>query len=182
MRPQLYQAKRPVTVLAGPYGHPLHPILVTVPIGAWVASLVFDIASHLAHPAGFLAQGSLWLIGTGLAGALAAACFGLLDMLAIPSGTRAYRTALLHMCLNLAVTAAYAIGLAWRFGGYHHPGPVPAGQMALSVVSLAVLGVSGFLGGKLTYRYGVRVAEEATQAEGYSDPPPAGRTSQVTRA
>ena len=32
------QAKHPVTSLAGPYGHPFHPILVTVPIGAWVAS------------------------------------------------------------------------------------------------------------------------------------------------
>lgn len=28
-------AKRPVSALvAGPYGHPFHPILVTVPIGA----------------------------------------------------------------------------------------------------------------------------------------------------
>jgi uncharacterized membrane protein len=34
-------AKAPVSAaLAGPYGHPFHPILVTVPIGAWVASLV----------------------------------------------------------------------------------------------------------------------------------------------
>jgi uncharacterized membrane protein len=41
-----------VSVLAGPYGHPIHPILVTVPIGAWTASLVFDIASHVtAGPA-----------------------------------------------------------------------------------------------------------------------------------
>ncbi|MEU3526487.1 DUF2231 domain-containing protein [Streptomyces sp. NPDC038707] len=43
------QAKRPVSaLLAGPYGHPFHPILVTVPIGAWATSLVFDIASHVA--------------------------------------------------------------------------------------------------------------------------------------
>ena len=42
-------AKRPVSAaLAGPYGHPFHPILVTVPIGAWVCSLVFDIASTLS--------------------------------------------------------------------------------------------------------------------------------------
>jgi hypothetical protein len=34
------QAKHPVTRLAGPYGHPIHPILVTVPIGSWTASLV----------------------------------------------------------------------------------------------------------------------------------------------
>ena len=80
MLPQQYQAKQPVTVLAGTYGHPLHPILVTVPIGAWVTSLVFDIASHAVHPAGFLARGSLWLIGVGVIGAVLAACFGVLDL------------------------------------------------------------------------------------------------------
>src|SRR5579871_1498090 len=80
MLPKQYQAKRPVTVLAGTYGHPLHPILVTVPIGAWVTSLVFDVASHAVHPAGFLAQGSLWLIGVGVIGAVLAACLGVLDL------------------------------------------------------------------------------------------------------
>ena len=54
MTSDLQQAKHPVSaVLAGPYGHPLHPILVTVPIGAWVASLVFDVASHLVADPGF---------------------------------------------------------------------------------------------------------------------------------
>ncbi|MGW3205659.1 hypothetical protein [Streptomyces sp. NPDC001135] len=33
---------------------------------------------------------------------------------------------------------------------------------------MAALGFSGFLGGKLAYRYGVRVADEATQAEGFT--------------
>jgi uncharacterized membrane protein len=49
------QAKQPVSAaLAGPYGHPLHPLLVTVPIGAWLASLVFDVASRFAAHPGFL--------------------------------------------------------------------------------------------------------------------------------
>ena len=98
MRPQQYQAKRPVTVLAGSYGHPLHPILVTVPIGAWVASLVFDIASHAVHPAAFLAQGSLWLIAVGAIGAVLAACAGALDLFTIPQQTRARRTADRAIC------------------------------------------------------------------------------------
>src|SRR5262245_43048399 len=75
------------------------------------------------------------------------------------------RTAVLHPSLNLIVTAVYAAGFAWRYK-VAHPAPVPVGQIALAVVSLAVLTVSGFLGGKLAYRYGVRVADEATQAEG----------------
>ena len=114
MADPLHQAKRPVSLLAGGYGHPLHPILVTVPIGAWVTSLVFDVASHLVHQPGFLSQGSLWLIAIGVLGALAAACAGFLDLFAIPTATRAFRTALVHMSLNLAVIATYAIGYAWR--------------------------------------------------------------------
>jgi uncharacterized membrane protein len=164
---QPQDGKRPVSaLLAGPYGHPLHPILVTVPIGAWVASLVFDIGSHVASRAGALADGSLWLIAIGVLGALAAATVGFLDLLAIPTGTRAFRTGLLHMTLNLLVTAAYAVGFAWRHGSYGHGGAVGAGQLVLSAVSLAVLAVSGYLGGKLAYRYGIRVADETTQREG----------------
>ena len=41
------------------------------------------------------------------------------------------------------------------------------GQIVLSVAALVFLGVSGFLGGMLAYRYGVRVAAESDQAEGY---------------
>jgi uncharacterized membrane protein len=161
-------AKQPVSaVLAGPYGHPFHPILVTVPIGAWAAALVFDIGSHVVDDPAFLAEGSLWLIGLGVLGALAAALVGFLDLFAIPPGTRAFRTGLLHMGLNLGVTAAYALNFLWRSGG-DRDGAVPAGQLVLSAVAFAVLGVSGYLGGKLAFRYGVRVADEATQADGFA--------------
>jgi uncharacterized membrane protein len=164
-----HQAKQPVSaMLAGPYGHPFHPILVTVPIGTWVASLVFDIASHVVGEPGFLTQASEWLIGIGVLGALAAATVGFLDLLAIPSGTAAHRTGLLHMSINLGVTGAYAVNFGWRHGSFDEGGRVAGGPLALSVLSLAALGVSGYLGGKLAYRYGVRVADETTQAEGYT--------------
>lgn len=160
------QAKQPVSaVLAGPYGHPFHPILVTVPIGAWVSGLVFDVGSHIVAEPGFLARGSVWLIAIGVVGALAAAMVGLLDLFAIPAGTKAFRTGLVHMSLNLLVTGAYVAGFFWRQA--QDDGPVPAGPLALAAISLAVLGISGFLGGKLAYHYGVRVADESTQAEGY---------------
>lgn len=169
MSADLRQAKEPVSgLLAGPYGHPYHPILVTVPIGAWVASLVFDIASHVTSGGGFLVQASEWLIALGVVGALGAACIGFLDFFAIPPGTRAYRTALVHMSLNLAITAGYAANFLWRRGDYGHAAAVSPGMIALSAACLAALGVSGYLGGKLAYRYGVRVADEATQREGYA--------------
>ncbi|WP_405431271.1 DUF2231 domain-containing protein [Micromonospora sp. NBC_00617] len=159
------QAKHPVTNLAGRYGHPLHPALVAVPIGAWVASFAFDLASRFGSGPQGLTDGARWLIGLGVIGALAAALAGFLDLFAIPTGTRVFRTALAHMAINLAVTGAYAVNFALRGAG--PPGPVAAGPLALSAISLAGLAVAGYLGGELAYRYGVRVADETTQARGY---------------
>lgn len=162
------QSKQPASaVLAGPYGHPFHPMLVTVPIGAWIASLVFDIGSWLVEPPGFLGQASLWLIAIGVLGALAAATVGFLDLSGIPAGTPAFRTALAHMGLNLAVIASYATNFVWRRSTYASVLPVQPGPLLLSAVSVAVLAVAGYLGGKLAYRYGVRVAAETVQAEGF---------------
>jgi uncharacterized membrane protein len=158
-------AKRPRTALAGPYGHPFHPILVTVPIGAWIASLVFDIASRVTDNTAVFAEGSYWLIGLGIIGALVAAIFGLLDLLAIPRGTPAFKTALTHMSINLLVVVIFVVDFALRAAdGYETVGNVP---LILSVVAIALLGVSGWLGGKLAYHYGVRVADELTQSEGF---------------
>jgi uncharacterized membrane protein len=167
MATRLREAKRPVSLLAGPYGHPLHPVLVTVPIGAWVASFVFDLASRLSDEPVVFAKGAWWLICLGLAGAVAAAMLGFLDLFAIPTGTRAFRTGLLHMALNLTVVIVFAGSLLLRRDRLEQPDGVPVGLIAVSAVALAVLAVSGWLGGKLAYRYGVRVADEATQAQGY---------------
>ena len=159
------RAKDPVTVLAGPYGHPFHPILVTVPIGAWVASLVFDLGSLIATgDAAALATGSRWLIAIGVLGAAAAALVWFLDLFAIPTRTRAFRTALVHMGLNLTITAAYLINFLLRLG---QQGSAPIGLVIMSALCIAALGLSGYLGGKLAFQYGVRVADEQDQAAGF---------------
>jgi len=161
-------AKEPVTAVAGPYGHPFHPILVTLPIGAWISALVFDIATRVdSNGSPALVEGAYWLIGIGILGALVAAVFGLLDLLSIPRGTRAFSTGLLHLGLNLVVVAIFVVNFFWRAGNYDELSKVKAGQLVLSAVGIAILAVSGWLGGKLAYHFGVRVADEATQAEGF---------------
>jgi uncharacterized membrane protein len=167
MAGRLGEAKQPVSRLAGPYGHPFHPILVTVPIGAWVASFVFDLASRLSEEPTVFAKGAFWLIGLGLVGAAAAAMLGFLDLFAIPTGTRAFRTGLLHMSLNLVVVAIYVGAFLLRRGRLEQPDGVPVGLIVVSAVALGLLSVSGWLGGQLAYRYGVRVADETAQAEAY---------------
>jgi uncharacterized membrane protein len=161
-------AKRPVSaLLAGPYGHPFHPMLVTIPIGAWLISLGFDVASHLASRPGFLAMGSEWLIAVGVIGAIAAGLIGFLDLAVIPAGTPAFRTACTHMFINVTLIVAYGANFAWRYNSDAHGSPVNDRMIALSMACVGALAVSGYLGGKLTYRYGVRVAAETSQADGY---------------
>jgi uncharacterized membrane protein len=165
---RVHEAKRPLSPAAGPYGHPFHPILVTIPIGAWVGSLIFDIATRAGDGSSALTEASYWLIGIGILGALVAAIFGLMDLLRIPRGTRALRTGLTHMLLNLTVVALFIVNFFWRRGSYDDSNQVSGGQLVLSIVAIALLLVSGWLGGTMTYRYGVRVAAEDDQAEGYS--------------
>lgn len=161
----LQRAKQPRTALAGPYGHPFHPILVTIPIGTWIASLVFDlIALGVDEPTPYV-LGAQVLIAIGLIGALIAAIFGFIDFTGIASGTPAKRTAVIHLSLNLGIVVLFAVNYFVRAASDHDE--VYALPLVLTIIGLAALLVSGWLGGRLAYRFGVRVADEGTQAEGF---------------
>ena len=162
----LHRAKHPATILAGPYGHPFHALLVTIPIGAWIASFVFDIAGLASDDPEPFAQGARWLIGIGLVGAVLAAAVGFMDFTRLTPGTRVRKIALTHMAINLTVTVLFAISLAVRLGSGDDAVSVPG--FIVSILALLLLGISGFLGGELAYRYGVRVADEETQRGGFS--------------
>lgn len=161
-------ASEPVTALAGPVGHPLHPALIPVPIGAWVAALVFDIGSYAVSDPSFLVRGATWLVAIGVLGALAAAGVGALDLLAIPTGTRAFRVGLTHAGVALAATVVFAVDLLVR-RGIDQTEPVGAVPLALSIAGVVVIGVGGYLGGSLAFRYGVRVADTETDSDTESD-------------
>jgi uncharacterized membrane protein len=159
------RSKHPKTPLAGPYGHPLHPTLVTIPIGAWTASLIFDVVALLGSDDAPFLIGAQWLVGIGILGALAAALFGLMDFMTLTGGTPAHRTALMHMALNLTAVALFAVSFFLRLGADKQD--FLLFPFILSLVGYAIVGASGYLGGKLAYHYGVRVADERTQGEGF---------------
>jgi uncharacterized membrane protein len=169
---EVERAKTPASPVAGPYGHPFHPILVTIPIGAWVSSLVFDIATQVnSGGSKSLVEASYWLIGIGVLGALLAALFGLMDLIRIPRGTRALRFGLAHMVLNLTVVGLFVGNFFWRHGSYYESTKVSGGQLVLSAIAIGLLLISGWIGGMLAYRFGVRVAREQDQLEGYATYP-----------
>ena len=77
-------------------GHPIHPMLVTIPIGLFVFSLVGDIAVWLGHDAAW-PEVAFYCMGGGIVGALLAAVFGLVDLIALRDDKPTFRTGLTHM-------------------------------------------------------------------------------------
>lgn len=148
-------------------GHPLHPILVLIPAGAWITSFVLDII-FLATGSTFWFVASLWVIVIGIGGALLAALAGLFDLLTLPMGLEPRRLGLWHMTLNLIIVGLYVINVA----AVRAPAlatPVESGVVAantafwaffLNLVAIVLLLASGWLGGEMVYRYGIAVPEE----------------------
>jgi uncharacterized membrane protein len=153
-----------LSVLAGPEGHPFHPFVVPVPIGAFVSSLIFDILTQTrADGLPYLVDGAFWLIGVGVIGAIIAALFGVLDLRAIPRRTPPFTVAVTHLTLNVAAAVLFVIGYAWRAGDHVELDKTRWGQLALSAVAVALLLAAVWLGQTLTYRYGRRVARLAEE-------------------
>lgn len=130
--------------------HPIHPMLVPIPIGLWIFSLVCDLVFVFGGGDETWRTVAFYTMAGGIVGALIAAVPGFIDMLSLRAQLK--RIALLHMSLNLVIVAMYAVNLGWRIGDSQGSGPV-----WLSLVAVALLGVSGWLGGKMVYVHGVAV-------------------------
>jgi uncharacterized membrane protein len=135
-------------------GHPIHPMLVTIPIGLWIFSLIADIVAMRSATPDTWSLVALYTLVGGIVGALVAALPGLIDLLSLQD--RAIKkTALVHMTINLTVVALYVFNAWLRFGNPGITGGIPFG---LSVLAVALLSVSGWLGGKMVYLAGVGVS------------------------
>ena len=140
-------------------GHPIHPMLVTIPIGLWIFSLVADVVALRSSAPDTWTLVALYSLVGGIVGALAAALPGLVDLLSLED--RAIKkTALIHMGLNLTIVALYVVNAWLRWDGTG-PGGTP---LILSVLAVAMLAVSGWLGGKMVYLAGVGVSAEEVPA------------------
>jgi|SRR6185503_2306544 uncharacterized membrane protein len=137
--------------------HPLHPMLVAIPIGLWIFSLVCDLVFRFgSHNANWEIVARYTLVA-GIVGALVAAVPGFIDMLSLPWGVK--RIALMHMSINLTVVALYVANAWLRRNG------VSDAAIVLSVIAVGMLAVSGWLGGKMVYVHGVAVEEPPQPAK-----------------
>jgi uncharacterized membrane protein len=134
--------------------HPIHPMLVVLPLGLWIAALAFDIV-YAAGGGPVWRTLAFWNIAAGIIGALLAAVPGFVDYLDLEG--RARRIATYHMVLNLAAVAIFALN--W----YVRTRVTPDSQwpLVLSVIGVVGIIISGWLGGELVYRERVGVEEPA---------------------
>jgi uncharacterized membrane protein len=139
-------------------GHPIHPMLVVVPLGLFIMSVIFD-ALYLWRGDATFALVAYWNIAAGVVGGLLAAVFGLIDWLAIPAGTRAKRIGLLHGGSMVVVVALFAF--AW-WTRYNAIDVTPTTILfAIEVGALLLGSVAGWLGGELVDRLAVGVDDGA---------------------
>jgi nitrite reductase/ring-hydroxylating ferredoxin subunit/uncharacterized membrane protein len=139
--------------LAGTWlGHPLHPVLTDVPIGAWTSSWILDVVGgEKAEPAADA------LLGVGIVSSLPTAAAGLTDWVDTWGKTR--RIGVAHAAGNATALVAFGASLAARRAGMRKLGFV------LSTVGIGVASASAYLGGRLSFGRGIGVDNTAFDQE-----------------
>jgi uncharacterized membrane protein len=138
--------------------HPLHPALVHLPASLWPAGLIFDLIARYGNGGNVLVQLSFYSIGLGLLVALLAIPTGYADWTDIRREKPAWRLGLIHLGLNAAVTILQVTNLWLRIETYQTAETVSLGQLGLSATAALLLAISGYLGGRMIYAYGINVA------------------------
>ena len=145
--------------------HPIHPMLIPFPIAFLAGTLATDLAFR-ATDNPFWAEASFWLLLAGIVTGLVAAAPGIVDDLSIDR-VRRLPGAHVHAAGNgLAILIAIVnVSLRWS-------DPVAGVQgwgLALSLVTVALLGVTGWLGGELSYRHRIgAINDESGVADDHS--------------
>jgi nitrite reductase/ring-hydroxylating ferredoxin subunit/uncharacterized membrane protein len=130
-------------------GHPAHPMLTDIPIGAWTSALMLDLLGGRAA-----AKGADTLIGIGVLAALPTAVTGLSELADL--GTEHERAiAAAHAIGNIAAVTLYAASYVARKSGSRTIG------VGLSTAATGVMTASAFLGGHLSFRKGIGVNHTA---------------------
>lgn len=140
-----------------PFRHPLHPALVHFPIGLFLLSLALDILSYVWNDEAInLVRASFYAMSLGFGIGILAILVGLVDRSDIRLDHPARKTVNIHMTLNLIAMGLYGLNLLLRA---RQPDANPASlvTLLLSVIGVAIILVSGYLGGTMVYDNGIGV-------------------------
>jgi uncharacterized membrane protein len=137
--------------------HPLHPMLIPFPIALWIFSGICDVVYALHWGGALWHDMAFYAMAGGLIGALVAAIPGYLDYRSLVAPV-VQRIGRWHMIVNLSIVILFAVNL-WLRTSSEAGAALP---LILSLLGIAMLGVSGWLGGELVYVHGVAVEPQGT--------------------
>ena len=140
-------------------GHPLHPMLTDVPLGAWTATVMLDGWETLTGQQDFT-TGADAALALGLAAAVPTAAAGWTDWQHTGGGSR--RIGVVHGLLNLAGVLCFGLSLVQRLSGQRG---AARGSASLGYTALLA---SAYLGGHLVYDRQIGV-NHAALVEGPDD-------------
>lgn len=140
-------------------GHPIHPMIVAVPIGLCTFSFVADLVRIFGWGGAAWFDVALYTIAGGIIGALIAAVPGFIDYLTI-TDARVRDMAFAHMVTAVFVIAVF--GFSWWLRWSGDVGYLPVG---VSLVGLILLGVVGWLGGEMVFVHGMGMEASASRGE-----------------
>jgi uncharacterized membrane protein len=133
--------------------HPIHPMLVGFPIACWTLSVIADLWAAYVDQFHYFGY---YLAAAGCVTALIAAIPGFVDLFgAIPAGHPARSVGWRHAILNLIALGLFATSVALR----PEPAYTTYAAYGTALAGLAVIAVSGWLGGTLVYDHHVGVPE-----------------------
>ena len=145
-------------------GHPSHPPLTAVTIGAYTAAII----AALIHFAGTgdpeMARTAGFLIQVGLISTVPVAITGIVDWVKMPRRTPVWTTGLLHLIVVFVATVLFRVG--YGFDGTLQKGVIPTRNFALILLAYAVMAAGGWLGGKIVFVFGHRVLAAEAAAPG----------------
>jgi uncharacterized membrane protein len=139
------------------FGHPIHQMLVAFPLGVLGMSFFFDLIALFTKNSQ-LSSAAYYMIAAGVVTGLLAAIFGLIDLLAIPKGTRARRIGTMHGVGNVIVVTLFAGSWLLRRGA---PSDMATLPIVLSGAAVGLAMITAWLGGELVDRLGVGVDDGA---------------------
>ena len=140
------------------FGHPIHQMLIVMPLGVLSMALFFDVIALFLDRHQGLFSASYYMIAAGVATGLAAAVFGVIDFLKIPNGTSAKRIGTLHGVGNVIVVVLFAASWILR---REHPANPATLAIILGALGAGLATITGWLGGELVDRLGVGVDDGA---------------------
>ncbi len=139
-----------------PLGHPLHPLLVHLPIGLLFLTLLLDVVDLFFGGGEAIVRAAFYSLLVALITALLAAVPGLVDRADIRRDHAARKTANQHMMLNIAAVGFMILSLILRYAALGAENTPMAAALS-SLLAVALVGYSGYLGGLLVYDEGIGV-------------------------